>query len=152
MPPHTAAPRAWIAVASADHVRRGRAGGFMQVCHGKAGPLRRVRPGDRIAYYSPSDAFRGGAPLRAFTALGRVAEGEPYQVEMTPRLRPWRRDVAWEDAHPMPIAPLLGRLALTSGKRNWGAPFRYGLVAVEPSDLDLVAEAMGVRLRGAAAA
>jgi hypothetical protein len=33
----------WIAVASADHVGRGRAPGFMQVCHGKAAPLRRIQ-------------------------------------------------------------------------------------------------------------
>ena len=30
----------WIAVASAEHVRRGNQGGFMQVNHGKAAPLR----------------------------------------------------------------------------------------------------------------
>ncbi|CNI55989.1 Uncharacterised protein [Yersinia massiliensis] len=47
----------WIAVASAEHVRIGRVGGFMQVCHGKATPLRRVKPGDRIAYYSPTLKF-----------------------------------------------------------------------------------------------
>jgi len=35
----------WIAVACADHVALGVAGGFMQVCHGKAAPLRRMRPG-----------------------------------------------------------------------------------------------------------
>jgi hypothetical protein len=29
----------WIAVASAEHVRLGQAGGFMQVSHGKAAPL-----------------------------------------------------------------------------------------------------------------
>ena len=51
--------RAWIAVASAEHVRRGLAGGFMQVCHGKDGPLRRMRPGDRVAYYSPTETFGG---------------------------------------------------------------------------------------------
>ncbi len=33
--------RAWIAVASAAHVRIGRAGGFMQINYGKAAPLRR---------------------------------------------------------------------------------------------------------------
>ena len=38
------APRYWIAVASADHVARGVAGGFMQVCHGKRAPLARIRP------------------------------------------------------------------------------------------------------------
>lgn len=45
--------RNWVAVASAEHVRIGRAAGFMQVCHGKAAPLRRIKPGDRVAYYSP---------------------------------------------------------------------------------------------------
>ena len=39
----------WIAVASAEHVRRGRADGFMQVCHGKGGPLARIRAGARAA-------------------------------------------------------------------------------------------------------
>ena len=38
-------PRHWIAVASAEHVRLGRTQGFMQVCHGKAAPLRRMRAG-----------------------------------------------------------------------------------------------------------
>lgn len=36
----------WIAVASAEHVRRGLAQGFMQVSHGKEAPLKRVRPGE----------------------------------------------------------------------------------------------------------
>ena len=37
--------RNWIAVASAEHVALGRKQGFMQVCHGKAPPLRRLRAG-----------------------------------------------------------------------------------------------------------
>ncbi|MDD5576645.1 MAG: EVE domain-containing protein, partial [Acidithiobacillus sp.] len=51
--------RNWVAVASAEHVRIGRAAGFMQVCHGKAAPLRRIKPGDRVAYYSPTVEFGG---------------------------------------------------------------------------------------------
>ncbi|MDR7306704.1 hypothetical protein [Rhodoferax saidenbachensis] len=38
----------WIAVACAAHARRGCAvpqQGYMQVCHGKAAPLKRVAPG-----------------------------------------------------------------------------------------------------------
>jgi hypothetical protein len=42
--------RNWLAVASAEHVRIGRAEGFMQVCHGKAAPLRRLRPDDWVIY------------------------------------------------------------------------------------------------------
>ena len=49
-------PKHWIAVASAEHARRGKAG-FMQVNHGKAAPLRRVHPGDGVAYYSPPETF-----------------------------------------------------------------------------------------------
>ena len=74
--------RNWIAVASADHVRRGRSGGFMQVCHGKAAPLRRVSPGDGVAYYSPTETFGGKDRLQAFTAIGVVAPGAPYQADM----------------------------------------------------------------------
>ena len=40
--------RNWLAVASANHVRKGRAEGFMQVCHGKLAPLRRIKPGDLV--------------------------------------------------------------------------------------------------------
>jgi hypothetical protein len=36
----------WLTVARAEHVRRGQAEGFMQVCHGKAAPLKRIQPGD----------------------------------------------------------------------------------------------------------
>ena len=68
--------RNWIAVVSAEHVTRGRDGGFMQVCHGKAAPLERMRPGDHVAYYSPAQLFRGKDGLQAFTALGIVADKE----------------------------------------------------------------------------
>nr|WP_315485999.1 EVE domain-containing protein [uncultured Undibacterium sp.] len=44
----------WIAVACAEHVAIGRELGFMQVCHGKASPLRRLRAGDKVVYYSPT--------------------------------------------------------------------------------------------------
>ncbi|HYD64077.1 EVE domain-containing protein [Azospirillum sp.] len=140
---------AWIAVASAEHVRRGRAGGFMQVCHGKAAPLRRIRPGDRVAYYSPTEVFRGPGRLQAFTAVGTAHGGEPYQVDMGGGFHPFRRDVTWLDAAgEAPIQPLLGTLGFTAGVRNWGYQLRFGLFAVDPADLDLIAEAMGTRFPG----
>ena len=85
----------WIAVASAEHVRRGRKDGFMQVNHGKAAPLRRVKPGDGIVYYSPTTILREKDGLQAFTAIGTVREGEPYQGEMGGGFTPFRRDVEW---------------------------------------------------------
>ena len=56
--------RHWLAVASADHARRGRALGIMQVCHGKAAPLRRIRGGDGVVYYSPTVSLGGKDRLR----------------------------------------------------------------------------------------
>ena len=62
----------WIAVASAEHVRLGRAAGFMQVSHGKAAPLRRIAAGDLVAYYSPTVVFGDKDAFRSFTAIGKV--------------------------------------------------------------------------------
>ncbi|MDO4795776.1 MAG: EVE domain-containing protein [Brachymonas sp.] len=67
-----ASRRYWIAVASADHVALGVADGFMQVCHGKAAPLRRLHPGDGAIDYSPTQSFGSKTPLQAFTALSEV--------------------------------------------------------------------------------
>ncbi len=136
-------PQNWIAVASAEHVRRGRCEGFMQVCHGKAAPLRRVKPGSRVAYYSPTGTFGGADRLQAFTALGVVRDSEAYQVDMGRGFHPFRRDIDWLDATPAPIRPLLDRLELTKGQRNWGQKFRFGLVAITARDMTIIAEAMG---------
>ncbi len=135
----------WIAVASAAHVRRGRAEGFMQVNHGKAAPLRRMQPGDGIVYYSPTVTYGGSDKLQAFTAIGRVRPGEPYRGEMGEGFQPFRRDVDWWPASEAPIAPLLDQLSFTTGQRNWGYRLRFGLVEIDDADFDLVAAAMGVR-------
>ena len=136
----------WIAVACAEHVARGRAGGFMQVSHGKAAPLRRIRPGDKVATYSPNTQMTVRDGLQSFTAIGEVLPGEPYPFDMGGGFVPWRRDVRWIDAAaPAPIAPLLSTLAFTAGHRSWGAPLRFGLLRIEPGDWAQIAGAMGVR-------
>src|SRR5262249_11821048 len=138
--------RYWLAVASADHAQRGKAIGIMQVCHGKGGPLRRVRAGDGVVYYSPTVSFRGKDRLQAFTAIDG-AEGErTYQVDMGNGFRPFRRDVDYAEAKPVSILPLLERLELTRGKRNWGNQFRFGLLEITKSDFDMISAAMAAKL------
>ncbi len=137
----------WLAVASADHVAIGRTAGFMQVCHGKVSPLKRVQPGDCIVYYSPnqhysaSHAQRGRDRLQAFTAIGTVTAGMPYQADMGGGFRPFRRDVVWHDAEPVPLADLQATLAITQEK-NWGYRLRQGLLEVSAADMAVIAEAM----------
>ena len=136
--------KAWLGVVSAEHVARGLAGGYMQVNHGKLAPLRRIKPGDLVAYYSPSTAFGGKDKLQSFTAVGRVKPGEPYEFDMGNGFVPHRRDVQWFKAQTAPIHPLLEELELTRGKRNWGYAFRFGLLGVSEHDMALIAAAMGV--------
>ena len=134
----------WIAVASAEHARRGKAG-FMQVNHGKEAPLRRIHPGDGVAYYSPTITYGGKDKLQTFTLIGRVKDGDIYEGEMGS----WtahRRDVAWAEADDAPIAPLLEKLDLTKGKTNWGYQLRFGLFEITQHDFELIAGAMRATL------
>ena len=132
----------WIGVAAANHIARGRENGFMQLNHGKAAPLKRSKAGDIIAYYSPVTVFGGNEKLRAFTAIGRVKEGEPYQGDMGGGFKPYRRDVEWFPSQYAPIEPLLDALEFTRGKKSWGYQFRFGFFAVSEGDMRVIAEAM----------
>lgn len=134
--------RAWIAVASAEHVRIGRDGGFMQVSHGKAAPLKRIAPGDRVIYYSPAETLAGKDRLQAFTAIGKVRDTPPYQIQMRPDFEPWRRDVDWWPSKEVSIRPMLDQLSFTRGDANWGFKLRRGLFDIENDDADLIARAM----------
>ncbi|RHY19265.1 hypothetical protein DYB32_010257 [Aphanomyces invadans] len=106
--------RYWVGVVSRNHVQRGVAGGFAQVCHGKCAPLRRMSPGDVLIYYSPKTERDGGVPLKSFTAIGIVQADEPYQVEMTPAFHPFRINVAYDtQVEAAPIHPMLSKLSFT---------------------------------------
>ena len=145
--------RNWLVVASADHVETGRTGGFIQVGHGKATPLRRLQPGDRVVcyspnrYYSPSHASRSRDRLQAFTAIGTVKDGKPYKADTVAGMgfgfRPFRREVAWHEAAAVALQQVQERLAFTQ-EANWGYRLRQGLVEIDTGDMTLIAEAMFV--------
>jgi hypothetical protein len=135
--------RYWIGVASRDHVMKGVAGGFCQLSHGKAAPVRRLSPGDWLAYYSPREKMDEGAPVQAFTAIGRIKPGEPYEGAMGSG-HALRRDVAFLEANEAPIRPLLDQLSFTMGRQSWGYAFRRGSFEVTAVDFRLIAKAMGV--------
>lgn len=133
----------WIVTASADHAANGRQQGIVQACHGKAAPLRRMQPGDGVLIYSPKTAFKDGAPLSAFTAIGQIADEAPYAFHQGDGFTPWRRGVNWRaTTGPLPIRPLLEDLELTRGKQNWAMPFRWGIVAISRADFEVITAAM----------
>jgi hypothetical protein len=135
----------WVGVASRDHVMRGVAGGFCQLSHGKASPVERLKPGDRIVYYSPRETMGEGEPVQAFTAIGKILAGEAYRADMGGGFKPVRRDVAFFKAHDAPIKPLLETLSFTRGRTSWGYAFRRGALRIEPDDYRVIAKAMGVK-------
>ena len=133
----------WIGVVSKSHVAIGVAGGFTQLNHGKAGPLERMRPGDGFAFYSPRDAYPDGPLLQAFTAIGRVGQGEIFQAEPADGFRPFRRAVEYLPARDAPIKPLIDNLTFIRSKQHWGAVFRFGFLKVPEEDFARIAAAMG---------
>lgn len=137
--------RSWIAVACAEHVRRGVAGGFMQVSHGKAAPLRRIEPGDRIVYYSPTETMGGRDRLQRFTAIGVVQAGDVEQADMGGGFLPFRRRVRYFKARAAPISPLLDRPGFALAGPGWGGRLRLGLLSIDEASMDAIAKAMGVR-------
>lgn len=136
--------KAWLAVVSRAHVRRGVAGGFAQVCHGKAPPLRRLQRGDWLVYYSPSVEMNG-VPLRAFTAIGRVRDDTVFAFDMGGGFVPFRRHVRYLRAGEAPLGPIAAALELCA-RPNWGMALRRGLLPLSLTDLAVVARAMGVDL------
>jgi len=118
----------------------------MQVCHGKAAPLRRIKSGDLVVYYSPTITFHGEDKLQAFTAIGIAKAVEPYQADMGGGFCPYRRDVAWLPSEEASIRTLLDRLDFTRAKKSWGYQLRFGLFEISEPDMRAIAHAMGARL------
>lgn len=115
--------RYWIGVASKEHVLRGVTEGFSQVCHGNQASLKRMQSGDWIIYYSPTEVFGQKTPCRKFTAIGKIAPGDPYEFRMAIEFIPWRRDVAYFSAQEVAIEPLLDKLSCITNKQRWGFTF-----------------------------
>jgi hypothetical protein len=135
--------RYWIGVVSRDHVENAVAHGFVQLNHGKAAPLARMQAGDGFAFYSPRESYPEGATLQAFTAIGSVADAPIYETTMPELGKIYRRDVAFLDATPAPIRPLVPQLTFIRSKTHWGVAFRFGLVRVPRDDFETIAAAMG---------
>ena len=113
----------WIAVASAEHARLGRDHqpiGFVQVGHGKHAPLKRIAPGDRVAYYAPATVYGGTDKLQSFVSIGVVQSGEAYAFDMGNGFVPWRRDVRYATSRETPIALLLDSLEFIDDPKRLG--------------------------------
>ena len=127
---------------SREHVALGARGRFAQATHGKPNMLRKMARGDWIVFYSPRTVHPDGDPLQAFTAIGQIADDEPYLVDVTPDFQPWRRNVDFLPCTEAPIRPLLDQLDFVEDKSRWGYKFRFGVFTIDDHDLEVIRTAM----------
>ncbi len=132
----------WIAAVSKQHTMRGVAGSFMQVCHGKQAPLKRMKKGDYLLVYSSKITMEGNEKCQAFTAVGRVKDDEVYPFQMSENFIPYRRNIDFLECVESPIIPLINNLEFISNKKSWGYPFRFGFFEVKEHDFNLIASKM----------
>ena len=138
----------WINTVSRDHVERAVRGRFTQANHGKPHMLRKMERGDWLVFYSPKTVYPDGAPLQAFTAIGRVVDDGPYQADGSPDFQPWRRNVDFLDCAETPIRPLLDDLDFIEDKARWGYKFRFGVFKISDADLEIIRSAMAPSAKG----
>lgn len=132
----------WVIVASKDHVSTGIAEGFAQACHGKAGPLKRMRKDDFVIYYSGKQTMGKMDKCQEFTAIGQVKSDDTYLFQMTADFCPSRRNVTFFDHRDVSILPLINELEFIQNKQSWGYPFRFGFFEINKHDFDLISTQM----------
>lgn len=84
-------PKYWINIISKEHVLLGVEQGITQSGHGKEAPLKRMKKGDWVIFYSPKQSLAGDEKLQAFTAIGQLPDDEIYQFAMSPSFKPFLR-------------------------------------------------------------
>ena len=134
----------WVVVASKDHVEQGKQLGIVQANHGKASPMKRMRPGDLIVFYSPKLQFQGKQPSKKFTAIARVKEGEVYQGDMGGGFIPYRRDVEFLPCEEADILPLIDQMTFIRDKKSWGFVFRFGFFEIPEVDFETISKEMNL--------
>ena len=135
-------PKYWIAVVSKEHTMRGVSGGFMQVCHGKPAPLKRMKTNDWIIVYSPKLSMDGVEKCQAFTAIGQTIDEDVYQFQMTKDFIPFRRNIRFHDCEETSILPLIENLDFIQNKSRWGYPFRFGFFEINEHDFNIISSKM----------
>jgi hypothetical protein len=137
---------AWLAVASAEHVRRGVRAGIAQIGHGKRAGLAKMTEGDILVYYSPTERLGDKEKLQHFTALGTISDPEIWQADEG-EFKPFRRRIRYESVRAVPLQEVSSLLDLTAAP-HWGYQLRRGLVPLTPHDLALLWQRMVLEMMG----
>lgn len=125
----------WIGVASLDHARLGIEGGFVQLCHGKSKPLKRMRKNDIIIYYSPKTSLSSQKRCQSFTAMRRIMDDNTYSFQMSDTFLPFRRDVEFiKKIQLVSIYNVMYDLDFIEDVKHYGEKFRFGHLDISRED------------------
>jgi len=127
----------WIAVISLEHAEIASRMGFLQVCHGKMGPLKRTSAGDEFFIYCPRTKMGAGSVIKRVAFRGHFNDNRIYQVEQFPGFHPHRKDVTFDaDFQPVDILSVANP-ELTSTP-HWGIFARRGFFEISNHDATLL--------------
>lgn len=132
----------WVASISKEHTMRGVTGGFIQVCHGKEAPLKRMKKGDYLLIYSSKITMEGNEKCQAFSAVGKIKDDKVYQFQMTEAFKPFRRNIEFLECAETSIIPLIDDLEFIQNKKSWGYPFRFGFFEINENDFNFITSRM----------
>ncbi len=138
----TSTTKFWIGVACKEHVAMAKKLGICQFCHGKSSPTKRLSRDDFVIYYSSKVTMEGAELYQKFTAIGKVIDDMPYQVDMENGFQPFRRNVSYFDARHTDIKPLISILPFIKNKISWGYIFRYGFLEIDQESFEIIASNM----------
>lgn len=133
--------RHWVAVISREHASIAAGSGFLQVCHGKAAPLRQTGAGDEVFIYCPRTEMGKGALLRTVEYHCVFRDDVIYQVEQFPGFRPFRKDVTFSKNLCAVVLKNVAGLQFSSNS-GWGMLTRRGFFEIGLSDAALLRTAM----------
>ena len=128
----------WINTLPKDHVMIGKKEGIVQADQGKPDPLKRLKAGDKILFYSPKTAAVNGSPLKAFTAAAKIIDEKIDRIQLSADFKPFRLAAEFEDCSEVPIEPLIARLQFIHNKKSWGYLFQFGLFEIGENDFFLI--------------
>ncbi|MEQ1977499.1 EVE domain-containing protein [Xenorhabdus sp. SGI240] len=131
----------WIAVISRAHARLAADSGFLQVCHGKAGPLRKTRAGDEVFIYCPRSEMKSGEILKTVEYQCVFTHDDIYQVEQFPGFKPFRKDVIFDPSFQSVVLKDIDGLEFTANPQ-WGMLARRGFFEISTNDAARIRTAM----------
>lgn len=132
----------WIGVVSKSHVSKGINGGFACVCHGKKGPISRLKQGDWLIYYSPTNTYPNGKKCQEFTGIGRVISGQVHEIDLGMEFTPHGIDMEYLlSITPVSVHELKKELSFTQS-RSWGMLLRSGLFQISDEDFNIIKNAL----------